>query len=387
MLGIKNKTVDVLPIVLFIIAAIIWRTRFYVLCLYTLLPIVIVYSFRKYKSEIFYSKYWKPYLFLLIWMFLSSLLSDNSLASLKIMISVTATFFLSFSVLALSQRGKNSFFLSFAFICLFIAILYSTLTSESYINSFDYANEAERRANTDLNSNQYAYFSLFTIMAVRLMLGRISIYKPLLGLFIYLILAGLSFFVALLTASRQVLLLEIPLIIYFVIFDFSTKENKTNRVFLFLFIFVAAFFFLPKITSLYDSSYLAVRSGEDIEEDARSYLLLMGLHQGLDNPMFGLGFGANVLFSHCTYTHLLARCGAPAFITYIYMVYISIKEQYQRYKTTHDKYFRLYFFMLVFFAVANFFYSYINQPFMQTIMFLIIGESDKLYSKYRKLFL
>ena len=320
-------------------------------------------------------------------MFLSSLLSDNSLASLKIMISVTATFFLSFSVLALSQKGNNSFFLSFAFICLFIAILYSTLTSESYINSFDYANEAERRANTDLNSNQYAYFSLFTIMAVRLMLGRISIYKPLLGLFIYFVLAGLSFFVALLTASRQVLLLEIPLIVYFVFFDFSTKDNKINRVFLFLFILVAAFFFLPKITSLYDSSYLAVRSGEDIEEDARSYLLLMGLHQGLDNPMFGLGFGANVLFSHCTYTHLLARCGVPAFITYIYMVYISIKEQYQRYKTTHDKYFRLYLFMLVFFAVANFFYSYINQPFMQTIMFLIIGESDKLYSKYRKMFL
>ena len=376
------RNIDYLPTILFIVSAIIWRTPYYTIGLYVLLPIIIIYSFVKYRNLIISSIYWKPYLLLLIWMFLSSFLNDNTANSLNVMISVFATFLLSFSILSLSQNGSNGKMIELGFFALFVAILYTTITSGHFSTSFDYSNETERRGNTELNSNQYAYFSLFAIMAIRLLIGKSENKRLYLRSFLYLALGAMAFWVALLTASRQVLLTEIPVIVFFIFYDFIGKGAAVSKYFILFGLIIVAFFLSPHVLDLYDNSYLAVRSNERFQEDERYSLLLIGLQQGLDNPFWGLGFGADVAYTHCTYTHLLARCGIPALLLYIHMIYTSIKQQLYRYRETNDRYFFLLFFLTVIFAYANFFYSYINQPFMMTILFLIVGESNLIYNQF-----
>lgn len=375
------NTIDLIPTLFFLIAAIIWRTSYYVWGLYVMIPTIIVYSWLKCGRYIRASVYWKPYLLLVIWMWLSSAFSVDSAYSFKLMIPVTATFLLSFSILVYSERYNNSRMFALAFICLFVSIMYTTLTGDSYISNFDYANESERRANTEMNSNQYAYFSLFAIMATRLVLGSKVVNRPILRIILYLFLVAIVIFTALLTASRQILVLELPVILFFIYYDFWRNGSAKLRGVLFVvFIFVVVMI-VPKVFFFYENSYLAIRASEGIQEDARSSLLMTGFQQGLENPFFGLGLGADTSFSHCTYTHLFARCGFPALILFLYIVINPIKEQYSRFKITRDSYYLLYMFLLIVFSIANFFYSYIEQPFMMTVLFLIVGESNKRFYK------
>ena len=85
------NTIDLIPTLFFLIAAIIWRTSYYVRGLYVMIPTIIVYSWLKCGRYIRASVYWKPYLLLVIWMWLSSAFSVDSAYSFKLMIPVTAT--------------------------------------------------------------------------------------------------------------------------------------------------------------------------------------------------------------------------------------------------------------------------------------------------------
>lgn len=377
---LKGYNIDYIPALLFILSAIIWRTKYYVLGLYIFIPIVIGISFWKYHNYILSSKYWKPSIILLLWMLLSSMLSRNYSESLSAMTPCIAAVFLSLSIWALTSKKDNSKLIEFAFIALFISILYATLTGDSFLLDFDYANEVERRGNTQMNSNQYAYFSLFAIIAARLILGKQKVKNSLIRILIYLCLSSITFFIALLTASRQVLLLGIPVLLYFLYYDFWIHGSNKARVLAIASLMVVGALCLPTILELYNNSYLSTRVSANIQEDSRVYLLKTGLEQGLAHPIFGLGLGADVVFSHCTYTHLMGRCGIVAFLAYAYMIFIALIEQFTRYRKTKDTYFKLYAVLIIVYAVANFFYSYINQPFMLSVLFIIIGDSDKTYN-------
>lgn len=376
---LKKQKVDFLPTMLFILSAIIWRTPYYVLGLYVFIPIVIGISFWKYNKYIISSKYWKPSIILLLWMFLSSVLSRNYSESMSAIIPCIAAVFLSLSVWALVSINDNSKLVEFAYIALFFSILYATVTGDFFTLDFNYANEAERRGNTQLNSNQYAYFSLFALIATRLILGKQKVKNSIIRILIYLGLGSITFFIALLTASRQVLLLGLPVLLYFLYYDFWLHGNNKVRIFSIALLIIIGVFCLPTILEVYNSSYLSTRVSANIQEDSRVFLLKTGLEQGLNHPILGLGLGADVIFSHCTYTHLMARCGMIAFLAYIYIILIALIEQFTRYKQTKDTYFKLYAFLIIIFTIANFFYSYINQPFMLSVLFVIIGDSDKTY--------
>ena len=382
--GLSKKIKDIIPVTLFVISAIIWRTSFYSVGLYILLPVIILYSFWKYKKAILTSEYFVLYSALVFWMYISSIFNLNIEESLNALVPVLATYLLSFAVLSLSQNGNNSNILALGYVCLFATILYSTVTNDSFTSDFDYANEAERYENTEMNANQYAYFSLFAIMSVRLMLGKRRTAKPLLRILLYFLMAGLSFYVALMTASRQVLLLEIPVLLFFIYYDFWRGGSSRIRVLIVSAFVLFLIFVLPQAIDLYDSSYLAVRSSEDLQEDERSFLLMLGLQEGLDNPIIGLGLSTDTLFTHCTYTHLMSRCGIPSLLCFLCIIFKSLIDQYRHYVRTRNSYFIMYLFLLFIFAIANFFYSYIDQPYMLTILFLIVGDSEKMYHQLNK---
>lgn len=377
--SLKDKRANsYIPVLLFLFAALVWRTPYYMASLYVAIPLLIVYCFWFYKGIIFKSQYWPPYLLLILWMLLSTGMSDTANEGYRCMIPIIASFLLAFSGYAVVCRNKNYWVIYISYILLLAYLIYQNFMEGGFIQSFDYSSEDERHSSMKLNANDYAYYTLFATMSIKLLfeyLGkRISSFYKALG---YIAFALLSFYVALFTASRQVLALQLPLLAFFFFYDFMWgKKGKIGYVFLLVILLVAV---LPSLDTIYSNSYLSIRSQVGYQEDVRSKILQKAFVQGLENPVFGLGIGADTFFSHSTYTHLFARCGLVPVICFIIILFRAAVSQLKRYRLSGDKVFFLYLIMVLFIAVGNFTYSYLQEPFMMTILFVILANSNRKY--------
>ena len=378
----KSRSVNsYISLFLFVFAALIWRTPYYIISLYVAIPLIIIYCFYNYGKVIVNSRYFNPYLFIIVWMFLSSVVNPNIILSIGEMVPILASFLFSMATYGIACCNKHSRFLFLSYVALFIFLMAQNMLSGDFTMNFEYANDAERRSNTKLNANEYAYYSLFAIMSWRLFyLYCKKNLKSIYSICFYLLSLAVVFFVALMTASRQVMALEIPLLAYFFYLDFIRGGRHKFMILLFLLIMIVA---IPFISDLYGSSYLAMRSEVGFQDDVRSDLLWRAVEQGINNPLFGLGLGADTFFSHTTYTHILARTGFPAFIVFVYMMSSCILVQWRRYLRTKGVNYLFYLGCLGIIAVGHFTYSYFNEPFMMAIIFAIIGCSDNDYKIFR----
>lgn len=371
-----------LPLVLFLFAALVWRTSYYVLSLYVAIPLLVIICFYNYKTVILKSKYFSLYLFIILWMLCSSLLNPNTMESLRLMIPVVGTFFVSMSVYAITRLNRNASAVFLIYVLLFAVLMIMNVRSSGFTTDFDYSNELERRGNSFLNANEFAYYSLFAVIGWRIyfLIKNVSLNSfILLGL--YLLSALVSFFVALMIASRQVLILQIPILLFFFYLDFvKGNRHKFFALILTIIIIVAT----PFIIHQYDNSYLATRYEVGFQEDTRSVLMIKAIEETMDNPVFGIGLGANAHFSHSTYTHLMSRSGIPALIAFVVIIGKCIFEQWRRYFRFKRSRFLLYWGCLIIIAIGNFTYSYLSDPFLMPIMFAIIGCSETDYQRIKK---
>lgn len=367
-----------IPVILFAFAALVWRTPYYVASLYVAIPLLIVYCFWFYKDIIFKSIYWTPYLLMIIWMYVSTAVSDTANDGFRRMVPIMASFLLSFAGYAVVRRNNNYWVIYVTYIVLLAYLIYQNFLEGGFVQSFDYSSEAERTSSMKLNANDYAYYTLFATMSLKLFIEFFeSKIRNFYRVIAYIVFALLSFYVALFTASRQVLALQLPLLAFFFFYDFMWgKKAKVGYLFMILLLLISA---IPYIDSIYSNSYLSVRSQVGFQDDVRSEILIKAIYQGLENPLFGLGIGADTFFSHCTYTHLFARCGLFAALCFIVILYKASMAQLKRYKFSGDRFFLLYLVFVFFIAVGNFTYSYMQEPFMMTILFVILGNSDCYY--------
>ena len=376
---INKESTSYIPTLLFLFAAIAWRTEYYRFSLYVAIPLDIIYCFWNYRKSIFSSKYWKWYLLMIIWMYISTAFSDTANEGFRRMIPITATFLLSFTGYSIVKNNKQYWLLHITYIILILFLIYLNLKSSSFSVEFDYANEYERNTSMRQNANDYAYFTLFATISLILFFQYLGDrIKNLYKLLAYIAFAGLSFYVALFTASRQVLALQVPLLLFSIYYDFMWG-NKPNLIYVFL-IFIAAIIALPYIDSIYSNSYLSVRAQVSYENDVRSELLVKAFKQGVENPLLGLGLGGKYGFSHCTYTHLFSRCGFFAVFCFIMIIFNSLTDQIKYYRATNNRIFILFLVLLLTIAVGNFTFTYTEEPFMTTILFIIIANSERIYN-------
>lgn len=382
-----NKiTIDWFPVLLFLISIITWRGGTYRFSLYLAIPVLIIYSFARFYRIIISSKYWWPYLLLIIWIFISSLVNDNRDVSLERMIPIVASFLLSFSVYATSSRKKNYHFLYFAYCAFFVVMFIQSYQTKGFVSEFDYANEIDRKSRMRLDANAYAYYSFFLIISARMMFESFNkSFKKLLRLMLYIILLIISWYVALFTASRQVLYLNIPIILMFVYIDFFKRQSIGGSLPYLMAILIVLITLVPLFFQYYSNSYLAYRSQTTFVEDSRYSLFVKAYDVFIENAFWGIGLGAPISFSHSTYFHLASRCGFPALLLYIVMLLKFIVPQIKRYRKTMNTTFLLYFICGLFYFIGNFLYSYIDEPFMMAILFILIGDSERYYKESKQI--
>jgi len=235
----------------------------------------------------------------------------------------------------------------------------------------------------ELNANTIAYATFYLTFAL-FMLGEISENRKTYNLLFFFTIP-LSFFISLVTASRQVLVIQIPLIFFLVAIRYMNVLNHAKIFVICLSLMVAIGFVVgDKVANTYHNSLLAQRSKTDVKEDFRAKLLKDAFMVGMEHPITGVGpgnyykFSYKKHFSHCTYTELFANHGIPGVSLWVLMLFVFIKKQITYYRKSKDKIFLIFIAFGMIFCIDNVFYVFHNCIFLMP-MFLIVGSHSEKY--------
>lgn len=379
---IKNVSISEILIVL-----LLWFSAFVkyqdesltTLSLYVAMPIAALISALKWGITIKDNKYFTLLLGVYLISLFTSFTGMNFALSMDSMKTMLGASLLSFIVFKASSNAKIIPFLYITYIILYASAWLYAKDNILSLSDFDISNS---RMNDDkLNANHMAYYTFYFTIIVYLfgdiLRGKLSKFF----IFLFWLLYPLSFWVSIFTASRQVLILQIPLLLILT-YKRYFKDNRSPIKIVILLLFVGAFFCLyDYVLDIFSNSMLAKRSEVNAQEDIRHLLLQEALKVGFENPIVGVGPACTTLVlprnlgSHCTYTELFACSGILAPILYIIMLCKFVVKQISLYNRTNDKTFWLFIIFGLFFAFDNFFYMFHYDIWLMSFFILVCSHS------------
>lgn len=248
----------------------------------------------------------------------------------------------------------------------------------------------ERMHDRTLDANTFSYYTAFCTFIVYIygeMTENLKKKKWLNWAFILMI--PISFVTALLTASRQILIVQIPFCLILIYLRYFFQQSNTKRTWFILTAILVAAIFVPSAINMYESSYLYERSQIDLAEDSRTKLMIDAYEVGLKYFPLGVGAGNyveysyNKHFSHNTYLELWANLGIVGLGIFILILYRFIKSQYKRYKATLDKTFLVFMTFGIIFCLQNIFFSFYTGLWLMGFFILVASHSETYYkNKY-----
>lgn len=266
------------------------------------------------------------------------------------------------------------------YLLFFIALLYY-----AYFNILSIIDVSEERMQDDnVNANMFAYYTSFTTFAL-FILSYCSTNKKRLFNVLFLGMIPLSFIVALLTGSRQTLLVQIPLIASLLGVKY-VRNGKGVLVFS-LIILVAILLFFSFGEGMYEHSILAHRNELSVGDDERTFLIKDAFRVGFNNIVLGVGPGCYKLvnpthhYAHCAYAELIACSGLPALAIYVSMLIIFIKTQIKRYYASKNRLFLSFALFGVIFSFQNLFYAFYLLPWLMSFFVLVSSHSNSIFKK------
>lgn len=351
-------------------------------CLYLLLPIsfiIVSYNNTIYKRN----RCLQLLSVLYLWFVITSFFSVNTEESFIQVKRTVATFLMCYVFAAIGYRHPRLGYC--IYILFFLALLYY-----AYNNIMSVIDVSEERMQDEnVNANMFAYYTCFATFSVFLLGDMVSaIKKAKIFKSIFFILIPISFMLALYTGSRQLLIIQVPLITLLLCIRYI---RNVKGIVLLICIFVAlgvAFLYFGE--SMYNNSTLSVRNGQSVEDDERTYLLFDAFRVGFENFIVGVGPGCYKLvnpthhYAHCAYAELIACSGLPALIIYLIMIYSFVKEQVNRYLHKKNKLFLAFGLFGIVFAIQNVFYAFYLLPWLMAFFLLVSAHSDNLYYKLKK---
>lgn len=350
----------------------------YQISLWILAPISFLLCFL-YTNSIANDKYLRIVFILFCWCsFTAPLALDFNIASAEIR-RIWGVFIYCYIMAAISKNEKTALWGFGAYIILLINcfiyahnnILETMVASNSRLND-----EA-------LNANFFGYQFVSVTFTIFLygekLKGNIGFFFRIL----FFVLIPLSFYIAILTASRQILLLQIPYFAYLIYKRYLI--GKGNVLYFIIIIAAVIFAYFKWGEDYYENSYLKTRAETNIGEDSRSRLLKIAVKTGMEHPFWGVGPGcfrfSNLEenpekgFSHCSYTELFANNGLIAIGLYLYLLFLFLLNSY---RATKHKIKGAYMFLIygIIYFVDNFLYVFYLDP---TLLSFFIGVAS--YSK------
>lgn len=377
----NSRFVNICLLMLVAISAVALEGSFLQIALHILLPIVFLVVVFICIRDLLPNPSLKKYMYLLAWLFIASLFAYNRDVALQGMIKIASGFFLSLSIYHLSQVEGNAKWLYLIMISSFASMMYYASTNIGFVIAQEFQ---DRLGDEVLNANMFAYFLFYSSFAIYFLLRPMFSKMKFLEIAIVLGLFVLSAWISLMTASRQVLYLQIPFLICLFLVG-KLRLSFKNIFALLMIVLIVCFVALPFFDTFYSGSLLADRSATSFQEDSRSTILMEAIKCGLSHPLFGVGPSNFVLvnryhiFSHNCYAELFAGGGFVALVLYVTIIWINLKMQLERYRMTKDNFYMYHFIFQLFFAIDNMLYVQINSLWLMGFYFVSVGHSDFYY--------
>lgn len=335
------------------------------------------------------NNYLKRLLVLILWVaatYFSAVYVEEAKNQMKNLLGV---FVLSMTIANLSSDKRCVPWLYGVFIILLIqALVYAN--SHIMIEGFDTA--TDRLDDEKLNANTVAYYTFFVTVAIY-ELGNSFLIKSkvIANIFRLLFLAmyGVSFTVAILTGSRQVLIIQIPLLALLTFIRYIEGTSLKRKLLFVLIAAIACVASIDPITKSYDNSYLKVRSETKAKDDVRALLLQDAIKVGCQHPIMGVGpgnyvrYSFNRHFSHCTYTELFANTGVIGALIYVSLLLMFITSQWKRFWKYRDKTYLVFLVCGLIYLFDNFFYVFYVDLWLIGFFILLASHSET-YFNYKK---
>lgn len=348
------------------------------ICLYVFLPLSFVLVLSQNRDIYETNRFLKLLFVLYFWFLISSFFSVDVNESFLQVKRTVATFLL---CTVFASIGKKRPVVGYViYLLFFIALLYY-----AYFNILSIIDVSEERMQDDnVNANMFAYYTSFTTFAL-FILSYCSTNKKRLFNVLFLGMIPLSFIVALLTGSRQILLVQIPLIVSLLGVKY-VRNGKEVLVFS-LIILVAILLFFSFGEGMYEHSTLAHRNELSVGDDERTFLIKDAFRVGFNNIVLGVGPGCYKLvnpthhYAHCAYAELIACSGLPALAIYVSMLIIFIKTQIKRYYASKNRLFLSFALFGVIFSFQNLFYAFYLLPWLMSFFVLVSSHSNSIFKK------
>lgn len=266
-----------------------------------------------------------------------------------------------------------------------------------YLSAWNYArqnilsvmiSDNDRLNDENLNANTLAYYTFF-VSFLSYMLNEIVQNKPFkkISISLFWLMLPITFAISILTASRQVLIIQIPLygmLIYIKYIKGASKRSKIQLATAGVIVFIAL---AGQIAKIYDNSLLKTRSEVNIKEDSRFDLLENAIEVSVNNLPLGVGSGnfqgisITRQISHNSYLEALVNMGIIGLVLYATLLSVFIVRQWKRYRNTKDKLYFAFFTFGVIYALYGFFFVFYNSIWLISFFMLIATHSETYYHK------
>ena len=353
--------------------------------LYVAIPAAFLVTYDR-TRKLCLNRYFFIYLLLCFWLFVTSLVATDVSVAFRELKQVLGAFLLSYVLSGNVGEERVKPWLYWAFIILYLmAINYAV----SNILVADWDISQDRMDDPKLNANKLAYYTFYATFAL-FFLGDLIRKNRVLNRILrilFLLMIPLTFWIAIMTASRQVLLIQIPTISILGYLRYFSGQRLSKIVVAAAVIVLVAFFASDGVKDIYEGSYLKERNEKNLEEDSRPKLMANAVRVGLKHPVFGVGpgnfifYSYNKHYSHCTYTELFANTGFIGLIIYVVLVIRLLVVNGRRYQKTRDRQYLVYATFALIFIVYNLFYVFYKDMWLTAFFMIVASDSDSYYYK------
>lgn len=348
--------------------------------LYIAIPSAFILSFWCSEKNLFKDKYFTIFTLFLLWISFTWFTSYNYSVATKHLQRLLGVFMFSGAICNLITDKRNRQVLYFLYFFLFLIALNYART---HILNVQFNIQTDRLDDARLNANVLANYTFYATFAL-FMLGEISHRATAIKLFrlLFLIMIPTSFFIAILTASRQVLIVQIPLLSILLYIRYFRKQSIKIKAGFIIGTIITLIVSIDGLTEIYNNSFLKTRSEVKVRDDGRFKLLGEAIDIGLNNPIMGVGpgnfylFSNKHLFSHCSYTEAFANDGIIGLFIYIFLITSFIITQIKNYRRNHCNIFLFYVTFGIIFAFYNFFYVFYSDIWLMSFFLLVAKDSE-----------
>lgn len=345
--------------------------------LYVLIPSAFLLCLTQFSNRK-YNSYVVTLLVMYAWVAISSIWAVHTDLASRQLHQIAGVIMMMIIIVKLASNKNLIPFLYFAYVIAYGASWYYAQTH--ILSVLDIS--VDRMSDDKLNANTLAYYTFYYTFSTFICVDLVESdrWKKFFTI-LFFISIPLSFYTAIMTGSRQVLVLQIPLIAFCLFLRYFKLSTKSLVI---LGIILVSVYSLYKVfgESVYDNSILKQRNNEDVKDDVRMTLLIDAFNVGLSHFFTGVGAGnfikytAERNFSHCTFLELFANTGILGALLFIKVICSYIKKQYARYRFTSNRLFMSFLIFGLFFAFDNLFYVFYPDMLLISFFVLVLSHSE-----------